>query len=122
MRRLLALLLIVWEPLNLALIASAFLDRLAERGWPAIALLVTRLGVTGLGVAAGRAMLSDREGWLTLARVATGLALAAAAVTMLTDIWPSSRPPGLRGPVIALTLTWYATWFVWTLRQREVRS
>jgi len=51
LRRLLAFLLIVWAPLNLALTAAALLDSLADRGWPAILLLVVRLAVTDRGVA-----------------------------------------------------------------------
>jgi hypothetical protein len=119
LRRLLAVLLVAWEPLSLALTAAAVLDRLGDRGWPAMVLLVLRLGVTGFGVAAGRALWSNRDGAITLARWGTGLALAAAAITLLTDVWPSSRPPGLRGPVAAVLLAWYAAWFLWTLRQRD---
>ena len=59
LRRLLAFLLVVWAPLNLSLTAAALLNSLADRGWPAIVLLVVRLAVTGFGVAAGRALWSQ---------------------------------------------------------------
>ena len=47
LRRVLAFLLVVWAPLNLSVGAAALLDSLADRGWPAIVLLVVRLSVTG---------------------------------------------------------------------------
>jgi hypothetical protein len=118
MRRLLAVLLVAWEPLNVALTSAALLDRLADRGWPALALLVVRLAVTGVGVAAGRALWSRRPGAMLLARWATGLALGTAVVTQTTAIWPHRLPPGVRGPAAAAIIAWYATWFLWTLRQK----
>jgi hypothetical protein len=119
LRRLLAFVLVVWEPLNLALTAAALLDRLADRGWPAIALLVVRLAVTGVGVAAGRALWSGRPGAMLLTRWATGLVLAAVAVTQFTSIWPAPLPPGIRGPAAIAIVSWYAFWFVWSLRQQD---
>lgn len=117
-RRLLAFLLVVWEPFNLALTAAALLDRLTDRGWPALALLVVRLGVTGFGVAAGRALWSQRPGALTLARWATGLGLGAAVITQVTSIWPRPLPPGVREPAAAAIIAWYATWWLWAMRQK----
>jgi hypothetical protein len=120
LRRLLAFLLVIWAPLNLALTASALLERLSDRGWPAIVLLIVRLAVTGFGVAAGRALWSDRPGAVTLARWATGLSLGALLVTVTTPIWPAPLPPGVRQPVVIATVAWHALWFAWTLRQRDV--
>lgn len=119
-RRLLAFLLVVWAPLNLALTASALLDSLTDRGWPAIALLVVRLAVTGVGVAAGRALWNDRRSAMTLARWATGLSLVAVLVTVTTSIWPTPLPPGVREPIAIATVSWHAAWFLWTLRQRDI--
>jgi cytochrome bd-type quinol oxidase subunit 2 len=119
LRRLLAFLLVVWAPLNLSITAAALLNSLADRGWPAIVLLVVRLAVTGFGVAAGRALWNRRRGAIGLARWATGLSLGAVLVTATTSIWPHPLPPGVRGPAAIATVTWHALWFVWTLRQRD---
>jgi hypothetical protein len=118
LRRLLVFLLVVWAPLNLALSAAALLDRLTDRGWPAIALLIGRLAVTGFGVAAGRALWNDRPGAITLVRWATGSSLCMVVVTVTTSIWPAALPPGVREPVAIATVSWHALWFLWTLRQR----
>lgn len=122
LRRLLAFLLVVWAPLNLALTAAALLDSLADRGWPAILLLVVRLAVTGFGVAAGRALWDDRRGAITLARWATGLSLCAVLVTVTTSIWPNQLAPGVREPVAIATVSWHALWFLWTLRHRDTTA
>ncbi len=119
LRRVLAFLLVVWAPLNVAITAAARLDGLSDRGWPAIVLLVVRLAVTGLGVAAGRALWHDRRGAITLARWATGASLATALLTVTTSAWPSPLPPGVREPFAIATVSWHALWFLWTLRQRE---
>ena len=120
LRRLLAFLLVVFAPLQLALTAAARLDSLTDRGWPAIALLVVRLAVTGFGVAAGRALWHGRPGAMGMARWATGMSLGVVLVTATTSIWPAPLPPGIRGPATIANVTWHALWFVWTLRQREI--
>jgi len=117
MRRVLAVLLVVWEPLSLALTAATFLDRLGDRGWGAIVLLVVRLAVTGFGVTAGRALWAGRPEAVILTRWATGLNLAANTVTMTTSVWPPLYAPGLHGPVTTLMIAWYAGWFLWAMRQ-----
>ncbi len=122
LRRLLAFLLVVWAPLNLAITAAAMLDSLTDRGWSAIVLLVVRLAVTGFGVAAGRALWNGRRGAIELARWATGLNLGAVLVTVTTAIWPEPLPPGVREPVAIATVTWHALWFLWALRQPEIST
>lgn len=122
LRRLLAFLLVVWAPLQLSLTAAALLNSLADRGWPALVVLVVRLAVTGFGVAAGRALWSQRRGAITLARWATGLSLAAVVVTVTTSIWPTPLPPGVRGPAAIATVAWHALWFLWTLTGSAAES
>jgi hypothetical protein len=118
MARLLAALLVVYEPLSLALTAARLLPGLADRGWDATALLVVRLGITGFGFAVGQRLWAREAGALSLARWVTGLNLATALLTATTSIWPPSFPPGVRGPVATVVVAWYAGWFLWALRQR----
>jgi len=51
----LATLLIAWEPTAFAFYASSLVDRLIDRGLLALVLLVIKLAVVGMGIAAGRA-------------------------------------------------------------------
>ena len=117
MRRLLALLLIVWEPLSLALLASGMIYRLADRGWPSVAFLIARLAITGFGIAAGRALWADRPGAVVLARWAVGLSLAAVLLTYTTPLWPRTLPPGVHGPVVTALVAWYGGWLLWLFRR-----
>ncbi len=121
MHRLLALLLMVWEPLSLSLIASGLMNRLTDRGWPAVALLLARLAITGFGVAAGRALWSNRPGAIALARWAVGLALVAVVLTYTTSLWPRTLPPGLHGPVVTALIAWHGGWLIWLLTRGETR-
>jgi hypothetical protein len=113
------MLLVVYEPLNLAMTAAALLPGLADRGWSATVLLVVRLAITGFGFAVGRSLWNGAPGAMGLARWATGLNLATAVLIATTRIWPSSLPPGIRGPVATVIVAWYISWFLWTLRQHD---
>src|SRR6266487_4537033 len=67
---LLSRLLIVWQPLNLAVAGMGALSALGVRG-PAVAIvLVARLIVTAVGVAAGIALSNRHAGAVTLVKVA----------------------------------------------------
>ncbi|HEY8535404.1 MAG TPA: hypothetical protein VIL25_03110 [Vicinamibacterales bacterium] len=119
MRRLLALLLMVWEPLNLALLAAGIISRLPERGWPALSLLAFRLVVASVGIIAGRALWSGAPGAVRLARWAVGLALVAVLLTYTTGWWPARLAPGVRGPAVVVLAGWHALWLAWLFRLRE---
>ena len=120
MARLLALLLMIYEPLNLALTAAMLLPGLPDRSWTATALLIVRLAVTGFGFAVGRGLWERQAGALSLARWATGLNLLTTVIIIATSIWPKSLAPGVRGPAAIVAISWYAGWFVWTLRSAGV--
>jgi hypothetical protein len=67
---LLSRLLIVWHPLTLAIAAMGALDAIAVRGAPVVAVLVLRIIVTAVGVAAGIALSNRHAGAVTLAKIA----------------------------------------------------
>jgi hypothetical protein len=122
MQRLLAVLLVVVEPAGLALAASGHTARVIDRGGLVVVLLAVRLVITSFGIAAGMALWQHRAAAWTLVRWALGLQLAAMLLTDLTPFWPRNLPPGIRGPANAVVIAWYAAWFLWALRQRNVRS
>src|SRR5262245_66258793 len=78
-------LLLLWHPLNFGLAASHALASLPLRGLPLALVLVGRLLVTGLGIAAGLALLTGRPPADTPARPA----LAAAAAG---DLFSDQKP------------------------------
>jgi hypothetical protein len=119
MRRLAAVLLVVWEPLALAVAASSWIQALVDRGVAAVAFLVVRLAITGLGMAAGGRLWQGQPGGIALARWSYALQLAATIVAYTTRLWPTTLPPGVRGPAFVLGLAWYTAWLAWSLSVRS---
>ena len=115
-------LLIVFHPLSLAITASNALGALSVRGAPVAMILVLRLLVVSLGVAAGRALQGARPGAVTLAQVA----LVASALTDLfvytTPYFPNNRPPGDTALHVGASLTYHALWLGYLIRSKRVRK
>ncbi len=108
--------LVAWEPVTFALYASSVVDRVADRGVLAVAVLLGRVIVTAVGIAAGLAIWNDRPWAVSFARVAVALSAAATLVAALTGALPTSTPPGVRIPLLAATLAWDAAWIVYLTR------
>jgi hypothetical protein len=118
----LILLLLVWQPLSLGLVASSVLRSLALRGLPLALILTLRLVVVALGIAAGLALLGRRAAAVTLAK---GSLVASAATDVLvyaTPYFPNTRPPGDATIVLAVSLAYYVIWLQYLLRSRRVRN
>jgi hypothetical protein len=94
--RVLAIALVAWVPLSLALEASSGLTRLLGYGVPAVALLLARVVVAGLAVAAGRALWTRHPAALQLTRTWLVVDLVVTGVTLATPYFPSNRLPGGR--------------------------
>ena len=116
--RLLALLMVVVEPLSFALLASGALLRLVSYGLPALLLLAFRVGVTGFGIVAGRALWRDDPGASGLARLWLILSSAATTLTFVTPYFPSNRLPDTKWPILAAILTVNALFFFVLGRRR----
>jgi hypothetical protein len=117
--RVLSALLIVGEPLGLALFASGVLPRIVDRGAWAMLLLATRLAIAAIAVAAGRALWDERPGAITLVRVALALTALGVLLTSLSSVFPHNRPPGTAWPLVTATLIYYAAWFAYLTRVKS---
>ena len=91
---LLCLLLMIWQPITVGLTASGALGSIAIGGLPVTLVLVLRLLVTGLGIAAGLALLNRRTGAVDLARIVLLVSAATDVFVYLTPYFPSNRGPG----------------------------
>jgi len=118
MRRVAAALLVVWEPLALAVAASGSIQVVVDRGAAAIAFLLLRMAITGIGMAAGGRLWQGQPGGIALARWSYALQLAATVVAYSTRLWPTTLPPGVREPAFVLGLAWYSAWLTWSLTVR----
>src|SRR4029078_9895099 len=81
-----AALLVVVEPLTLALAASAALEWLLSRGGIGVAFLLARLAITGVGMVAGMRLWDERPGGISLARLSYAGQLAATLVAHTTRL------------------------------------
>ena len=99
-------LLLVWQPISTGLVASNALDSLAIRGLLVALILLLRVVVTALGVAAGLALLGRRPGGVTLAKVSLAASAATDLFVYLTPYFPNNRPPG-QTPLFVLASLMY---------------
>jgi hypothetical protein len=120
-RRLVAAILVFVEPLALALSSSAALEWILTRGPLAIAFLLVRLTITGIGMVGGIRIQDDRPGGFMLARWSFAGQLAATLVAHGIRVWPTTLAPGLAEPAFALGVGWYSAWLTWTLLAGDER-
>jgi hypothetical protein len=118
---LLCLLLLIWQPLNVGLTASRTLNSLALGGLPVALVLVLRLLVAGLGIAAALALLNRRTGAVNFARGALVVSAATDLFVELTPYTPLNRAPGETPVFVAASLIYYGAWLLYLSRSRRVR-
>jgi hypothetical protein len=118
----LCLLLLVWQPVSVAIVASSVLDALAIRGLPLALILVVRLGIAAVGIAAGIALVKRRPGAVTLARTALILSAASDLFVYTTRYFPNNRPPGTTPFYIAVSIAYSGVWIAYLSRSRRVRE
>jgi hypothetical protein len=112
--------LLVGEPVRFAVVAAAALSRVLDHGLPAIALLLYRVVVTGVGLTAGRHLLT--HGDPALARVFLVANAVAVALTLLTPYFPSNRVPGTKLPELLVIIALHAVAYAWLLRPAEATN
>ncbi len=119
---LLSRLLIVWHPLTLAIAAMGALDAIAVRGAPVVAVLVVRIIVTAIGVAAGIALSNRHAGAVTLAKIALISSGATDLFVYSTPYFPNNRIPGDTIYYVAVSLAYHGGWLMYLFRSRRVRD
>ncbi len=118
---LLCFLLFIWQPIVVGLTASSVLDSIAIGGLSIALVLILRLLVTGLGVAAGLALINRRGGAVNLARAVLGISAATDAFVYLTPYFPSNRAPGETPIFDTVSAIYYFVWIAYLSRSRRVR-
>ena len=119
---LLCLLLLVGQPLYLAIGAARALGALPMRGLPLALVVLGQLVVAGIGVGAGLALLGCRRGAATFAKWSLLLSAAMDLFVYTTPFLPNNRFPGTTPMFIIASLTYYAVWITYLLRSKRVRS
>ena len=119
---LLSRLLIVWQPLNLAVAAMGALDAIAVRGPAVVMVLAIRMIVTALGIAAGVALSNRHAGAVTLAKVALLCSAATDLFVYSTPYFPNNRMPGDTIYYVAGSMAYHGVWLMYLFRSRRVRN
>ena len=114
--------LILWQPVSLGLVGSSALNSLSVRGLPLALVLLGRIAVAAVGVAAGLALWRRRPGAVTLARASLLLSAAADVFVYSTPYFPNNRPPGDSTVILAASLLWYGIWLMYLWRSKRVRQ
>ena len=115
-------LLIAWNPASLALHAASIVGNLSSRPPLSLVFLAARLAISGVGVAAGIALLLRRPGAVWLAKVVLVLFAIEAVARMSTRVDLSSAPPGTRLPMALFVVVHNAGWFLYLQISRRVRA
>ena len=110
------------EPINIAVIVPAALTALPIRGTPLALVLLLRLAVAALGIAAGRALAGRPHGAVTMAKTSLGLSAAVAVFVYATPYFPNNRMPGDTPLYVAAALAYYGGWFAYLTLSRRVRD
>ena len=119
---LLCRILLLWQPLSLALIGSSALNSLSVRGAPLALVLLGRLTAAAFGVGAGLALLQRRPGAVTMTKASLIVSAAADVFVYTTPYFPNNRPPGDTTIILAASLAWYAAWLAYLFRSKRVRE
>jgi hypothetical protein len=115
-------LLIVGHPLSLAVTASGAIGSIAVRGAPVAIILIVRLLVVAVGVAAGLALQNLRPAAVKLAQAALLLSAATDVFVYVTPYFPNNRVPGDTPLYVLASLAYHACWLMYLQRSRRVRA
>jgi hypothetical protein len=114
-------LLLVYQPVSLAISASAALASLPTRGPKVLLAIAVRVVVTGLSVAAGLALTNLAPGAVRLAKAALVASAACDLFILTTSFYPNNRPPGDTPYYVAASLAYHGIWLAYLSRSERVR-
>jgi len=115
-------LLLVYQPLSLAISASAALASLPTRGPGLLVGVAARVASTAISVAAGLALTNLAPGAITLTKIALVASAACDVFILTTPFYPNNRPPGDTPYYVAATIVYHGAWLAYLLRSKRVRE
>jgi hypothetical protein len=119
---LLCILLTVWNPATLALVAASRVEGPGTTSHLALTLLAVRLVVTSVGVAAGLALWHKRAGAVTLAKASLMLSALEVVGRLSARPGSSDAPPGTRLPLALALIVYNGAWYLYLEKSRRVRA
>jgi hypothetical protein len=119
---LLCILLTVWNPATMAVVAASRVGGGVPASTMVLALLGVRLIVTSIGVAAGMALWHKRPGAVLLAKASLVLSAIEVIGRLSTRSGLSEAPPGTRLPLALTLIVFNAAWYLYLEKSRRVRA
>ena len=115
-------LLLTWQPLNLALTAPHAIDEFSLRGPGLAIILAVRVLAAGGSIAAGLALFGRRAGAISLAKASLVFSAAVDLLVYATPYYPNNRPPGDTTIILVISLTYYVFWLSYLFRSKRVNA
>ena len=112
----LATLLLVWQPVSLAMTMSGLIDELSVRGAGLGFILLLRLASAGLGIAGGLALFQRQPGGVAIAKASLIFSAVVDIVVWATPYSPNNRPPGDATIILIASLLYYSGWLTYLVR------
>ena len=114
--------LLVGQPLAAGAVAASLVDAVAVDGWPVAALLLLRVTVVAVGIAAGLALVGRRPAAVAIAKASLIFSAITDVVVYGAPYFPSNRMPGDTPLYIAGSLVYHGGWLIYLVRSRRVRD
>lgn len=115
-------LLLVYQPVNLAISAATALSSLPTRGPKVLVAIAVRVLGAGVSVAAGLALTNLQPHAVRLTQAALIVSAACDVFIYTTSFYPNNRPPGDTPYYVAGTIAIHAVGFLYITRSRRARE
>jgi hypothetical protein len=115
-------LLLVYQPVTLAISASTALNSFPTRGPKVLVGIAVRVLVTGVCVAAGLALTNRAPSAVALTRTALVLSAASDVFILTTPFYPNNRIPGDTPYYVAASMVYHGVWLIYLARSVRVRN
>jgi hypothetical protein len=120
--RVLAFLLLLWQPASFARVASLAIPSLGYRGWLAGVELIVAGAIAAVSVAAWWSLVTRQPHGIPLARIALMLSAARSIQSLYWTMLPSDVVPGTETIYTAAIIGFTAGWLLYLGRSRAVRA
>ena len=114
--------LLIYQPINLAVSAATALDSLPTRGPKVLVAIAVRVLGAGVSVAAGLALTNRQPSAVRLAQFALAVSAACDVFIYTTSFYPNNRPPGDTPFYVAATIALHAIAMIYLWRSKRVRD
>jgi hypothetical protein len=115
-------LLIVYQPVSLAVSAATALASLPTRGPKVLVAIAVRVLGAGVSVGAGLALTNRQPSAVTFAKIALVVSAACDVFIYTTPFYPNNRPPGDTPLYVAASLACHGIGFLYLARSERVRN